>query len=365
MTAVAEPDAGGVTRFVERRRRRFLLIGAGLAAVCLASIVIALATGAVGIAPQRTLDILFAALFDRGALARDRDALIVLDLRLPRVLLGLEVGAALAVSGALMQGLFRNPLADPGLIGVSSGAALAAAATIVLGDKLLLGAGDALPFVALPIGAFCGGLVTTLLIYAIATRAGQTSMATMLLAGVALGAFASAATSLLAYMSDDRQLRDLTFWSLGSLNGASWSKASIVAAIVAPLLLAAPFLGRGLNALSLGDAEAFHLGIGVQRVKTAAIILVALAVGASVAAAGVVGFVGVVAPHIVRLATGPDHRRLLPLAMLLGGALLVTADTLARILAAPAELPLGVLTAAIGSPFFLWLLLRRDRSIWS
>lgn len=365
MTAVADPDAAAIERFVQRRHRRFLIVASALAAFCLVTFVLALANGAVAIAPGKTLDIIVTAVFDRAALAGDRDALVLLELRLPRVLLGLEVGAALAVSGALMQGLFRNPLADPGLIGVSSGAALAAAATIVLGDRLLAGAGAALPFALLPIGAFCGGLVTTLLIYAIATRAGQTSMATMLLAGVALSAFAGAATSLLAFLSDDRQLRDLTFWSLGSLNGASWSKTAIVAAIVTPLLLAAPLLGGALNALALGEAEAFHLGIRVQRVKAATILLVALAVGASVAAAGVVGFVGVVAPHIVRLATGPDHRRLLPLAMMLGGALLVAADAFARVLAAPAELPLGVLTAAIGSPFFLWLLLRRNRSVWS
>ncbi|OBS53233.1 iron ABC transporter [Methylosinus sp. 3S-1] len=341
------------------------MVASGLAAICVITFVLALANGAVAIPPGKTLHILIGAIVDHAALAGDRDALVLLDLRLPRVLLGLEVGAALAASGALMQGLFRNPLADPGLIGVSSGAALAAAATIVLGDRLLAGAGEAVPFALLPIGAFCGGLITTLLIYAIATRAGRTSMATMLLAGVALSAFAGAATSLLAFLSDDRQLRDLTFWSLGSLNGASWNKTAIVAAIVTPLLLAAPLLGRALNALALGEAEAFHLGIRVQRIKAATILLVALAVGASVAAAGVVGFVGVVAPHIVRLATGPDHRRLLPLAMMLGGALLVAADAFARVLAAPAELPLGVLTATIGSPFFLWLLLRRNRSVWS
>lgn len=365
MTASAEAAATVIARFADRRRRRALLIGAGLAVFCVISVIVALGSGAVPIAPARTFDILVAAVLGRSGLAQNRDALILLDIRLPRIFLGLEVGAALAVSGALLQGLFRNPLADPGLIGVSSGAALAAAATIVLGDGLFAGVGGALAFAILPFGAFCGGLAATFLIYALATREGRTSMATMLLAGVALGAFAGALTSLLAYISDDRQLRDLTFWSLGSLNGASWKKVAIVAAIVAPLLLAAPLLGKGLNALALGEAEAFHLGIRVQRIKTATIMLVALAVGAAVAAAGVIGFVGIVAPHIVRLATGPDHRRLLPLAMLLGGALLVSADTLARIVAAPAELPLGVLTATIGAPFFLWLLLRRDRMVWS
>jgi iron complex transport system permease protein len=262
------------------------------------------------------------------------------------------------MSGALMQGLFRNPLADPGLVGVSSGAGLAAAATIVLGGKWLssvIGAATALPF-----GAFLGGLASTMIIYAISTRDGRTSMATMLLAGVGFGAFCSALTGLLAYWSNDQQLRDLTFWSLGSLNGATWSKVGAIAPLILPLTMLTPILGRSLNALALGEAEAFHLGVRVQFVKNLIVGLVALGVGLSVASAGVIGFVGIVAPHAIRLTVGPDNRLLLPLATLLGGALLVGADTLARTLVAPAELPLGVVTSAIGAPFFLWLLLTRS-----
>jgi iron complex transport system permease protein len=273
------------------------------------------------------------------------------------------IGAALASSGALMQGLFRNPLADPGLVGVSAGAALAAAATITFGDKLLAPLIGPLPFGALPVGAFAGGLLTTLGLYLVATRSGRTSIATMLLAGVAFGALAGAVMGLFSYLSDDRQLRDLSFWSLGSLSGATWTKVMAVAPFILPTLLTMPFLARGLNALSLGEAEAFHLGVPVQRVKAIAVLLVAIAVGASVAAAGMIGFVGIVVPHVLRLMAGADHRMLLPASSLLGAALLVAADTMARTIAAPAELPIGILTAAIGAPYFLWLLLRRQGGI--
>ncbi|AVO44472.1 iron ABC transporter [Phreatobacter cathodiphilus] len=361
MTITAEaPSIAGL--FASRRRR--LTIGAALLAVVLVLLAVAsLGSGAVKIAPADVVRVVTAwATGDREALA-GRDALIILSIRVPRLLLGCLIGAALAVSGALMQGLFRNPLADPGLVGVSSGAALAAGFTIVLGDRIFGTVAAQLPFVLLPLGAFLGGLASTLILYAIATRHGRTSVAIMLLAGVALGAFAGALTGLLAFVSDDRQLRDLTFWSLGSLSGASWTKVATVTPLILPVLLAVPFLARGLNALLLGEAEAFHLGIPVQALKRAAIMMVAVAVGASVASAGVIGFVGIVVPHLLRLLFGPDHRVLLPLAALLGAILLTGADLLARTLVAPAELPIGILTAAIGAPFFLWLLLRRDRTL--
>jgi iron complex transport system permease protein len=351
-----KPSLSGL---VAGRRRLGLIALGGLALACLLLAVIAVGQGAVAIAPARVAAILTGWLTGNGAALEGRDVLVVLNIRLPRVLLGLLVGAGLAVSGALMQGLFRNPLADPGLVGVSAGAGLAAAATIVLGDRFLAGTLMKLPFAVLPFGAFCGGLVSTLVLYVIATREGRTSVATMLLAGVALGALSGALTGLLSFVSDDRQLRDLTFWSLGSLGGASWTKLSTVAPIILPLLLLMPFLARGLNGLMLGEAEAYHLGIPVQRIKAMAILLVALAVGASVAAAGLIGFVGIVVPHLVRLWVGPDHRLLLPLSALGGAMLLVAADIVARLIVAPAELPIGIVTAALGAPFFLWLLLRR------
>ncbi|MET0529203.1 MAG: iron chelate uptake ABC transporter family permease subunit [Microvirga sp.] len=339
------------------RNRRAALMPA-LALLLVIVSLAALSLGATGMPASRVLTIIIDTLAGQVA-ATGGDALIILQVRLPRLLLGLLIGAALASSGALMQGLFRNPLTDPGLVGVSAGAALAAAATITLSDAFLVPLIGPLPFSVLPVGAFFGGFLTTLALYVISTRSGRTSIATMLLAGIAFGALSGALMGVFAYLSDDRQLRDLSFWSLGSLSGATWTKVAAAAPLILPTLLATPFLARGLNALSLGEAEAFHLGVPVQRVKAIAILLVAVSVGASVACAGMIGFVGIVVPHVLRLIAGADHRMLLPASALLGASLLVAADTVARTAAAPAELPIGILTAAIGAPFFLWLLLRR------
>ncbi len=287
-----------------------------------------------------------------------RDRIIILDIRLPRAVLGLLVGASLAVSGVVMQGLFRNPLADPGLVGVSSGASLGAVLMIVLGSSVFGPLFAMFGFYTLPIAAFLGGLATTLLLYRIATRSGQTSVATMLLAGIALGALAGAVTGVLIFMADDKQLRDLTFWGLGSLAGANWTKILAAGPIILLSLAVVPFLARGLNALTLGEAAAFHMGIPVQRLKNIAIVSVAAATGASVAVSGGIGFVGIVVPHVLRLIIGPDHRYLLPASALLGGTLLIFADMIARTIVPPAELPIGIITAFAGAPFFLWILLR-------
>ena len=233
------------------------------------------------------------------------------------------VGAALAVSGAIMQGLFRNPLADPGLVGVSSGASLGAVLVIVLGSAAFGPLFALFGFYALPLGAFLGGLATTLLLYRIATRGGQTSVATMLLAGIALGALTGAVTGVLVFIADDKQLRDLTFWGMGSLAGATWIKISAAGPIILLSFVALPFMARGLNAITLGEAAAFHMGVPVQRLKNIAIVTVAAATGASVAVSGGIGFVGIVVPHILRMAIGPDHRFLLPASALLGGSLLI------------------------------------------
>jgi iron complex transport system permease protein len=356
---MTQPDQQGAIADLMLARRRKVSLAAMLAvAVLLALIGLSIMRGAVDIPAAGVIDA-FRRFLDSGAEAGRLD-LVILDIRLPRTVLAMMVGAALALSGAIMQGLFRNPLADPGLVGVSAGATLAAGATIVLGELWLVPLIGKPPYVLLPIGAFAGGLVSTLLLYGIATRQGRTSIATMLLAGIALGALAGALSGFLAYLSDDRQLRDLTFWSLGSLGGASWVKVMAVAPIFVPLFLAAPFLARGLNGLALGEAEAFHLGLQVQRIKAAAIVLVALAVGASVAVAGMIGFVGIVVPHLVRLMLGSSHHILLPASALGGAILLLGADILARTIVSPAELPIGIITAAIGAPFFLWLLLRRS-----
>ena len=294
---------------------------------------------------------------DRVLSARDR--IIIYDIRLPRVVLGALIGAALAVSGAVMQGLFRNPLADPGIVGVSAGAGLGAVSVIVLGGTALAPFTTLMGPMALPLAAFVGGLITTLILYQVATRQGRTSVATMLLAGIALSALAMALTGVLIYLADDRQLRDLTFWQLGSLAGATWTKIGTAGPVMLVALVAMPFFARGLNALSLGEGTANHLGIQVQKLKYVAIAGVSAAVGASVAVSGGIGFVGIVVPHLLRLTIGPDNRYLLPASALLGASLLILAATVSRTIVAPAELPIGIITATVGGPFFLWILLRK------
>lgn len=285
--------------------------------------------------------------------------IILWQVRLPRIAMGALVGAALAVSGAVMQGLFRNPLADPGIVGVSAGAGLGAVTAIVLGGLLPPALQSLIGIYTVPLAAFLGGWASVLLLYGVATRGGRTSVATMLLAGIALGALAGAIAGLLVYAADDQQLRDLTFWGLGSLAGATWAKLATAAPIIGLALVAATTLGRGLNGLALGEATALHLGIPVQRTKTLAILTVAGATGAAVAVSGGIGFVGIVVPHLLRLATGPDHGPLLINSALLGASLLLGADILSRLIIAPAELPIGIVTAVLGAPVFLWILLRR------
>jgi iron complex transport system permease protein len=229
---------------------------------------------------------------------------------------------------------------------------------IVLGGLLPIGFAVALGQYLVPLAAFLGGWGATLLLYAVSSRQGRTSVATMLLAGIALGALAGAATGILIYLADDRQLRDLTFWGLGSLGGASWHKIALAAPLILPVLLLSPLLARGLNGLALGEAAALHMGVEVERVKRLAILSVAAATGAAVAVSGGIGFIGIVVPHLLRLAIGPDHRFLLPNAALLGAALLVGADIVARLVVTPAELPIGIVTAVLGAPVFLYILLR-------
>ncbi|MBR0649116.1 iron ABC transporter permease [Roseomonas terrae] len=288
-----------------------------------------------------------------------RDAAVLGVIRAPRVLMAALVGAGLGAAGAAMQGLFRNPLADPGLIGVSGGAALAAVTAIVLGSSIFGAAAGVMGLWLLPVAAFVGGLLATLMMARLGTVQGVAGVATLLLAGVAVNALAGALTGVMIFMADDRQVRDITFWTLGSLAGSRWAHLPVVAVLVGLPTLALCALARPFNALLLGEAEAFHLGVRVESVKRLALTLAAVAVAAGVAFTGLIGFVGLVVPHLVRLGFGADHRLVLPGAALLGGTLLVLADLLARSLAAPAELPVGVVTALLGAPFFLWLLRRR------
>lgn len=339
-----------------RVKPRTLFIGLGL--LCLLAIWLSLSLGPVSLP---LFDTLRAALRLLGwPMADDgleQAELILGQIRLPRTLLGLAVGGILALSGVAMQGLFRNPLADPGLVGVSSGAALGAAFAIV-GGSALGGLPEAFAPYVLSVCAFLGGLGVTALVYRLGRRNGRTHVATMLLAGIALTALSGAAVGLFTYLADDATLRTLTFWNLGSLNGASYARLWPLLLVSAGGAIWLPRRARALNALLLGESEAAHLGIDVEWLKRELVLCTALGVGAAVAAAGMIGFVGLVVPHLVRLLAGPDHRVLLPASMLAGASLLLFADLVARLALAPAELPIGIVTAFIGAPFFLYLLLR-------
>jgi iron complex transport system permease protein len=324
------------------------------------SLLVNLALGAVSISLPELGRILSSAL-GLPAQVDPLERAVVLEIRLPRLLMAAVVGAALGVSGALLQGLFKNPLADPGLIGVSSGAVLGAATSIVLGSAA--GWSPQSSIWALPFSAFAGAVLVTLVVWRLARRGGRTDVRTLLLAGVAINALVGAAIGLLVLAASETQLRSLTFWTLGSLGGVSYPELAVAAPFIAFALCASPFLARPLNALLLGENEARSLGVHVERIKRRAVLASCLAVGVAVALTGTIGFIGLVAPHLVRLIAGPDHRRVLPGAALLGACLVVSSDLVARTLIAPAELPIGIVTAALGAPFFLWLLRKRAAEV--
>ena len=355
--ALAGSDTVAAGRPDGDRSRLGRLAVVALVALLVFMMGVSMTTGASGASAWTVAGSWFGLVPDNATLLRDHA--VIYNIRLPRMLLGALVGAALGVSGLLMQGLFRNPLADPGLVGVSAGAGLGAVSIIVLGTTMLAPLTVLLGIYALQIASFAGGVITTFILYRVATRRGQTAIATMLLAGIAIAALASAITGVLVYIATDSQLRDLTFWSLGSLSGANWTKIAASGPIIAIALLAAGFLAKGLNALTLGEATASHLGVPVQRFKITTILAVAGATGAAVAVSGGIGFVGIVVPHLLRLVIGPDHRYLLPATALLGASFLLMADAVSRLIVAPAELPIGIVTAAFGGPFFLWILLRK------
>ena len=284
-------------------------------------------------------------------------ATIITQIRLPRLVLGIAVGASLGICGAAMQGLFRNPLADPGLLGVSAGAALGAVAASILGGVLLHSISAQISGLLIPLSAFIGGLIATLLVFRLGQVDQRTNVATMLLAGIAINAIATAAMGLLKFIADDQALRGVVFWMMGGLGHTGWDRLSIALPIMLLAAAGITFFAQALNALLLGEAEATHLGFRVERTKQILILLVSLCVGLAVSLSGVIGFVGLVVPHILRLIIGPDHRYLLPGSALFGAILLVGADWLARSVIAPAEIPIGIITALVGGPFFIGLLL--------
>ena len=320
------------------------------AVLLVVSLALALCLGAVDISVPALL---------RGT-ASDLETLVMYEIRGPRIVLAAIVGSSLALAGTALQGLFRNPLADPGLIGVSSGAALGAVTMIVFGSVVGLGGWFA-PY-AMPASAMVGAMACTSFLYYYSARKAGFNVATILLVGIAINALAGVLIGFLQYASDNRELRSLVFWMLGSFGGANWTTlipAIAISALAGTVLLAQ---GRGLDLMQLGESEAQYLGINTNALKRWVIVAAAAGVGVGVALAGIVGFVGLVVPHLVRLTTGAGHQQVLLGSALMGAALVVMSDTIARTLVAPAEIPVSLVTSAIGAPFFLWLIWRSHPS---
>lgn len=336
-----------------RRYRRVLL---ALAVGLVVSFLVAVAVGAVWISPWATLRLLAwkLGLGSRPAGVPRSTEVILFQLRLPRVVLAAIVGAALAASGTVFQGLFRNPLADPAIIGVSSGAALGAIAVIVFAGSGVLGA------FGVPLAAFVGALLTAFVVYRLARIGPAVHVATLLLAGIAVAAIISSLMSLLMSFSG-QQIRDIYAWLLGGLSGQGWNQVGAVGALVAVAIAAAGLTSHELNLMALGEERAAQLGVEIDRLKRRSIAIGALLAACAVSVAGVIGFVGLMTPHLLRMVVGADHRRLLPAVLLGGPTLLILADLLARTVLAPQELPVGVVTALLGGPFFLFLLRREGK----
>ncbi|MEU4968601.1 FecCD family ABC transporter permease [Streptomyces smyrnaeus] len=327
------------------------------AALVAALLLLALLSAGIGAYTIPVSDVLGSLLHRAGAggAPLDRVAESVLwNVRLPRVVLAVLVGASLGCAGALMQGVFGNPLAEPGVIGISSGAAVGAVASIALGLTFL---GNW----TVTACAFVAGLATVLLVYLLSRSGGRTEVVTLLLTGIAVNAFAGALIGLSIFFADNAQLTQITFWQLGSLAQATWPKVLAVLPCALAGLLVAPLCSRRLDLLALGERPARHLGVDVERLRLTLVLVVALLTAAAVAVAGIITFVGLLVPHLLRMAAGPGHRFLVPGSALGGAVVLVGADLAARTVAQPAELPLGVLTALLGSPFFFWLLRRTRR----
>lgn len=334
--------------------RRYRTVIAVLAILLVASVLVAVAAGSVGISPLTTVRLVAwkFGLADRPYVPVSTEV-ILFQLRLPRVILAVIVGLALAIAGTLFQGLFRNPLADPAIVGVSSGAALGAIAVIVAGGGALFGG------LGVSLAAFVGGMVTATFVYRLARVGPAVNVATLLLAGIAVAAVISAVMSLVMSFAGE-EIRSIYFWLLGGLSARGWSAVEVVGPLILLGSAGAVLLIRDLNLVSLGEERAAQLGMDVDRFKWQAVALGALLAGAAVSVAGVIGFVGLMTPHVMRLVVGADHRRLLPAVLLAGPVFLVLADLVARVVIAPQELPLGAVTALVGGPFFLYLL-RRER----
>ncbi|MCB5187656.1 iron ABC transporter permease [Methylobacillus caricis] len=351
------------TRSVHARSKILLALGLVLFVI----IVLAAGTGAVQIPPLLVIKLLvtppFSTAWQDIPQEHMQQAMVLWNIRLPRLGLGILTGMALAISGAAMQALLRNPLAEPSLVGVSGGAALFASLAIVLGGSWMLALQQSIGEFALPIFAFIGSLLVTILIFIISTRQGRTSIALMLLAGIAIGSLCGALIGLMTFIASDLQMRSLNFWSLGSLGAATWPMVGMVSCLGGASVIILLKQASALNTLALGEVQASLLGVSVRKLNQVCITCIALAVGAVVSVTGIIGFIGLVAPHLVRLAVGPDQRVVMPACGLVGAILVLLSDLLARTIAAPTEIPVGIITALLGVPFFLALLFRMRRKI--
>lgn len=336
--------------------RRVGLLGM-LSLALLTAVVVAAGRGQLDVAPAEVVGSLLHRLgLDVGPMPSHPQGDVTLwTVRFPRVVMAAVAGAALATAGALMQGIFGNPLAEPGVVGVSAGAALAAS-TVIVFDLALVGTWTVALF------AFVGGLVTTILVYLLSRDGGRTEVVTLVLTGIAVNAVASAGLAFLLFLGDQQAREEIVFWQLGSLNGSRWEQVGVAAPFMVVGLVAAMAMSRRLDLLALGDRAARHVGVDVERLRMGAIVVVALLTAAAVAFCGIIAFVGLVVPHLVRLLAGPGHRLLVPASALGGALLLVVADLGARTLVAYADLPIGMLTSLVGGPFFFWLIRRARRT---
>lgn len=347
-------DSGAATPKLSQRFTGPVILTATLISVLFFGVIVSAGTGAYHIPNGDVVGSILNRIGLGGAPVDSYGEDVLWSIRFPRVALACIVGACLAVGGTLMQGMFGNPLAEPGIIGVSTGASVGAVAAIALG---LTFAGTW----TIGLCAFITGLITVIVVYAMSRSGGRTEVVTLILTGVAINAFAGATIGLLIFISDESQITSITFWQMGSLAQATWPKVAAIVPLALLGLVIAPLYARKLDLLSLGEKSARHLGVNVEQMRVVLIAVIALLTAAAVAVSGVIGFIGLVVPHLLRMMIGPGHRLLIPLSILGGAAVLVWADLAARTLAAPAELPLGVLTALVGSPFFFWLLRRTRR----
>jgi len=352
----AAPTVGSTAPVAARPGRRVVLVAATTTLLLAVGIVLSAGLGQLPIGPAEVVGSLLRAVGIPNGWAPTDDLIeqTLWQIRFPRVVMSLLVGALLAIAGAVMQAIFANPLAEPGVVGVSSGAALGAAAAITLGFTLFG------PW-SIAVCAFVGGLLATLVVYATARAQGRTEAITLILTGIAVNAFAGAGLALLMFVGDTASREQIVFWQLGSMNGSRWPEVAVVALVGLVAAGGSLFLARRYDLLALGDRTAAHLGVRVELLRVASIVLVALLTGVAVAFVGIIAFVGLVVPHIVRMLLGPGHRALIAVSLLGGGVVLVYADLLARTIVPSADLPIGILTSLVGGPFFYWLIRRNRR----